>query len=257
MHVTVGVSGTGGGFKKFLAGETAINDASRPIKDTELKEAKKNKIDFIELPIAFDGLSVVVSQKNDFIKTLSLAQLKKLWEPSSKVKLWSDLDPSYPKKEVVLYGPGPDSGTFDFFTSEVVGKERSSRSDYTSSEDDNVLVKGVAGDPYALAYFGYAYYLENKDTLKAVPIDTGKEQIAPTAETIETGKYPISRPLLIYVARQAADRPEVEAFVNFYLSNAPTLAKEVGYSAMPTKVSEEAKAKFKERQTGTWYSNPS
>ncbi|GAX88878.1 phosphate ABC transporter substrate-binding protein [Effusibacillus lacus] len=231
VQVTVGISGTGGGFKKFTAGETDINDASRKIKDAEKKAAEEKKIEYIELEIAKDGIAVVVNKENTFVDKLTVAELKKIWEPDSKVKKWSEVRPGWPDQEIKLYGPGTDSGTFDYFTEAINGKEKASRKDYTASEDDNTLVKGVSGDKGGLGYFGYAYYEENKDKLKLVPIDNGDgKALAPNIGNIKDGTYkPLSRPLFIYVSKASLQRPEVKAFIKFYIENAPKLVKEVGY----------------------------
>ena len=230
VRVNVGVSGTGGGFKRFTAGETDISDASRPIKDTEAQSAADNGIEYYPLRVAMDGLSVLVSPDNDFVECLSVEQLKAIWEPGSAVSNWNDVDPAFPDKKIVLYGPDTDSGTFDYFTEEVVGEVQASRADYTASADDNVLVQGIAGGRYSLGYFGYAYYAENADKLKLVSVDSGSGCVTPTSETIENGAYsPLSRPLFIYVSKQSLERPEVKAFVEFYLDNAAELAQEVGY----------------------------
>lgn len=235
VRVTVGVSGTGGGFKKFLAGETDINDASRPIKQKEIDKAKKNGVKYIELPVAFDGLSVVVNKKNTWVDYLTVAELHKIWKPGSTVKTWKDIRSSWPNQKIHLYGPGTDSGTFDYFTEVINGKSQVSRSDFTKSEDDNVLVTGVAGDKGSLGYFGFAYYVENKDKLKVVPIKQGnKKPVAPTMTTINNGSYaPLSRPIFIYVNLKSAKKPEVHEFVRFYLKQAKELAKEVGYVPLP------------------------
>ena len=237
VRVTVGVSGTGGGFKKFLTGEIHINDASRGIKSKELKLAKKNKVSYLEIPVAYDGLTVVINKKNTWVKSLDVATLHKIWKPKSKVKLWSDINPKWPKKKILLYGPGSDSGTFDYFTKVINGKEQASRADYTKSEDDNVLVTGVAGDVGALGYFGYAYYAENKNKLNAVPIVNKKgEKVLPSIKSINNGSYnPLSRPLFIYVSKIATKQPQVKSFIEFYLSETETLAKEVGYVPMSKK----------------------
>lgn len=232
VRVTVGLSGTGGGFKKFVSGETDISNASRPIKAEEQALAQKNGVKYIELKVAFDGLSVVVNPANKFVKDLTVAELKKIWQSGSKVKTWKDVRPNWPAAEIKLFGPGTDSGTFDYFTEAINGEEDNSRSDYTASEDDNVLVQGVAGEKSALGYFGYAYYLENKDKLKLVSV----EGVYPTEKTIRKGKYkPLSRPLYIYINTKALKRPEVKAFVKFYLKNAPELVKQVGYIPLPEK----------------------
>lgn len=228
--VTVGVSGSGGGFKRFTVGETDISDASRPIKDKEAAKAEENGIEYYEMPVAFDGITVVVNPDNDWVDHLTVEELKKIWEPESNVKKWSDIRPDWPDKEIKLYGPGTDSGTFDYFTEEICGDGGASRADYTASEDDNILVQGVVGDKYALGYFGYAYYAENTDKLKSVAIDNGDGPVEPTMETINNGSYsPLSRPLFIYVSKKSLERPEVKEFVKFYMENAPQLVKEVGY----------------------------
>ena len=235
VRVTVGVSGTGGGFKKFLAGETDINDASRPIKQSEIDKARKNGIQYIELPVAYDGLSVVVNKKNTWVDYLTVAELHKVWKPGSSVKTWKDIRPNWPDEKIRLYGPGTASGTFDYFTEVINGKSQVSRSDFTKSEDDNVLVKGVAGDKGSLGYFGFAYYAANKDKLKVVAIRQGnKNPVAPTMTTINNGSYaPLSRPIFIYVNLQSAKRPEVREFIRFYLEHAKELVAEVGYVPLP------------------------
>jgi len=235
VRVTVGVSGTGGGFKKFLAGETDINDASRPIKQKEIDKAKKNGVQYIELPVAYDGLSVVVNKSNTWVDFLTVAELHKIWKPGSTVKTWKDIRSNWPNQKIQLYGPGTDSGTFDYFTEVINGKSQVSRSDFTKSEDDNVLVTGVAGDKGSLGYFGFAYYVENKDKLKVVPIQQGdKKPVAPTMTTINNGAYaPLSRPIFIYVNLKSAKKPEVREFVRFYLKQAKELATEVGYVPLP------------------------
>lgn len=230
VRVNVGVSGTGGGFKRFTVGETDISDASRPIKDEEAAVAEENGIEYYPLRVAMDGLSVLVSPDNDFVECLTTDQLNMIWEPGSAVSKWSDVDPSWPDKDMALYGPDTDSGTFDYFTEEVMGEAQLSRADYTASADDNVLVQGIAGGKYSLGYFGYSYYQENMDKLKLVAVDSGNGCVLPTSESIENGIYsPLSRPLFIYVSKQSLERPEVEAFVEFYLDNAADLAQEVGY----------------------------
>jgi phosphate transport system substrate-binding protein len=255
VKVTIGISGTGGGFKKFTAGETDISNASRPIKAEEIAKAKENKIDFIELPVAYDGLSIVVNPKNTWANSITIAQLKKLWEPGSTVKTWKDLDPTWPANPIKLYGPGTDSGTFDYFTEEVVGKARASRPDYTASEDDNVLVGGIAGDVNALGYFGFAYYSENKTKIKALQVDGGKGPITADDKTIENSTYPLSRPVFIVVSTKAAARPEVDAFIKFYLKNISTIAKDVGYTPLPKAMYDEALKRYETRKTGTWHAS--
>lgn len=234
VKVVVGTSGTGGGFEKFAGKETDINDASRPIKDSEKEECAKNGVEYLELRIAIDGLSIVVHPENDWCSAMTTAQLKKLWEPNSTVTKWSELNEEWPDKEIKLYGPDTDSGTFDYFTEAICGESGASRATYTSSADDNVLVTGVAGDKYALGYFGYAYYQENKDKLKVLAIADGDDlskAVAPTAETIEEGTYtPLSRPLFLYVNKAALGRYEVAEFLKFYLTDiTQDLISDVGY----------------------------
>src|SRR5687768_14305050 len=239
VRVTVGVSGTGGGFQKFCNGETSVQNASRPISASELAACEARGIEFVELPIAYDGLAVVVNPKNDWAACMTVAELKKLWEPGAQGKItrWNQIRPEWPNQSIQLFGAGTDSGTFDYFTEAVNGKAKSSRGDYTASEDDNVLVQGVSGDRYALGYFGLAYFTENREKLKGVQIDGGKGCVAPTDTTVETGEYtPLSRPLLIYVRKSDATRPEIKAFVDFYLKNAAYLAAEVGYVKLPERL---------------------
>ncbi len=258
VKVSVGVSGTGGGFKKFCVAETDINDASRPIKPSEIEKAAEHKVEFIELPVAFDGISVVVNPKNDFVDHLSVAELRRIWEPGSKVRSWKDVRAQWPDREMKLYAPGVDSGTFDYFTETVNGKSGACRSDFSASEDDNVLVTGIAGDQYALGFFGFAYFDHNRDKLKIVAIDGSKGPIEPSNKTINDGTYsPLSRPIFIYVSAEAAKRPEVDAFVNFYLKSAAALVKDVGYVPLPEKVYEFAIARFGSRRTGTVYKSES
>ena len=254
VRVTVGVSGTGGGFKKFLAGEIDINDASRPIKMKEVKQASASGIGFIELPIAYDGLSVVVNTKNDWVDHLTITELNKIWQPGSSVTRWSDVRDGWPETEIQLYGPGTDSGTFDYFTETINGKSGASRPDYTANEDDNALVRGISGDEGSLGYFGYAYYAANKDKLRVVAIDGGKGPVAPTEITINNGTYaPLSRPVFIYVRPDALDRKEVRAFVDFYIESAPMLATEVGYIPLPDSVYAGVKQRVESREIGTAY----
>lgn len=230
VRVTVGVHGTGAGMKKFVAGEIDICDASRGMKEKEAAACKEQGIDFIELSVAFDGLAVIVNPKNTWCDCLTVGQLKELWRPGSGVKQWKDLNPKWPAEDIKLYGPGTDSGTFDYFTKAIVGEEKASRPDYTASEDDNVLVTGVQSDEYALGYFGYAYYEENKDKLKLLGVDNGDGCKKPTLETVRDNTYaPLSRPLFIYVRTSAFERPEAVEFVKFYLEHAAELSKDVGY----------------------------
>jgi phosphate transport system substrate-binding protein len=258
VKVTVGISGTGGGMKKFTRGEIDIADASRPIKKDEMAEAQKNGIEFIELPIAYDALTVVVNRQNDWAKEMTVDQLKRMWAPESqgKVLKWSDIESKFPGESLKLYGPGADSGTFEYFTEAVVGKAKSSRTDYTASEDDNVLVNGVKGDKGAIGYFGMAYYMANKDALQAVAIvnpKTGKA-VLPSAESVETATYaPLSRPIFIYVKKSSLQRPEVRKFVEFYLTKGPELVEQVKYVPLPDKAYEIALNNVKNQKTGTLF----
>ena len=230
VQVNVGVSGTGGGFKRFTAGETDVSNASRPIKDSERAAAEANGIEFIEMRIGTDGLSVMVHPSNDFVDCLSVEELHEVWKPGSTINNWSQVRPGFPDLRLRLYGADTDSGTFDYFTEEVNGEAQVSRADYTASADDNVLVRGIGGDRGSLGYFGYAYYQENTDSLKAVAIDGGNGCVAPEPSTIEDGSYsPLSRPLFIYVQVASLDRPEVRAFVGFYMDEGRELTREVGY----------------------------
>lgn len=234
VKVPVGVSGTGGGFKKFIGKETDINAASRPIKEAEAASAKAAGINYTVLEVAYDGISIVVNKANTWATSMTVAELKTLWSPDSKVKTWKEIRPEWPDEALKLYAPGTDSGTFDYFTETINGKSGSIRTDFVASEDDNVLVQGVAGDKNAIAFFGFAYYEANMDKLSLVGIDNGKGAILPTFETIKDGTYaPLSRPLFLYVNNEALARPEVKTFLRFYLQSAPTLVKEVGYVALP------------------------
>jgi len=234
VRVTVGVSGTGGGFQKFVAGEIDISDASREIRDSEAEAARINGIEYLEIPVAYDGLSVIVNKNNTWVDYLTIEELNMIWAPGSSVDSWNDIRPEWPDQPLRLYGPGTDSGTFDYFTEVVNGDSGASRPDYTASEDDNVLVQGISGDVNSLGFFGYAYYVANESVLKLVPIDGGNGPISPNSVTINDGSYsPLSRPIFIYVSKPSAARPEVRAFVEFYLDQAPALAAEVGYVAMP------------------------
>lgn len=234
VRVTVGISGTGGGFKRFCAGETDISDASRAIKDTEVEACGAAGVEAIEFPVAYDGLSVVAHPENDWAECLTVEELRRVWEPGSTVTRWSQVRAGFPDAGIRLYGPGTDSGTFDYFTEAIMGEEDASRSDYTASEDDNVLVQGVAGDRGALGYFGYAYYEENADRMRLVAVDSGSGCVSPTPETVRTGEYaPLSRPVFIYVSGGALERPEVADFVRYYMENAPDLVREVGYIPLP------------------------
>ncbi len=258
IRVTVGISGTGGGFQKFCRGETDISDASRPISATEIQACQKAGIEYIELPIAYDGLAVVVNPKNTWASSITVDELKKLWAPEAQGKLtrWSQVRGGWPDREIHLFGAGVDSGTYDYFTEATVGKQGASRGDFTSSEDDNVLVQGVSSDELALGFLPLAYVEQNKSALKIVPIEDGKKEngdgpIAPTAETVRNGTYqPLSRPLFIYVARKASDRPEVQKFVESYFG-AETLMREVGYVELTPQIYDLAKKHFADRKVGT------
>lgn len=248
VRVTVGVSGTGGGFKRFAAGETAISNASRPIKDEEAELAKSKGVEYIELEVAYDGLSVLVNPENDWVDHLTTAELHEIFKPGSTVMKWSDVRSEWPAEDIKIFSPGADSGTFDYFTETINDEAQASRNDamVTFSEDDNTLVQGVEGEKYALGYFGFAYYEENKDKLKLVPIDGGTGPISPSAETINDGTYaPLSRPLYIYVNKAFMDKPEVKAFVEYFLSNAAELSEEVGYIRLPQEKYDEGVAKLK------------
>ncbi|WP_047551031.1 PstS family phosphate ABC transporter substrate-binding protein [Methylotenera sp. G11] len=239
--VNINISGTGGGFAKFCRGETQIQNASRPILKKEMEQCKEAGVQYIELPIAYDALTVVVNKNNDFVKSLTVEELRKIWRPAAqgKIKTWRQVNPAWPNVALALYGPGTDSGTFDYFTEAIVGKAKQSRNDYTASEDDNVLVQGVAGEQGALGYFGYAYYEENQQKLAAVPIIAKKDApaVLPSVQSVKDGSYqPLSRPLFIYVnATAAAFKPEVRDFVDFYLylKSSPKLAKQIKYISLP------------------------
>jgi len=238
IKVTVGISGTGGGFKKFCRGETDIADASRPILKKEMEDCAKAGITYYELPIAYDALTVVVNPKNTFIKSMTVAELKAMWEPAAQGKItrWNQVNPAWPDAPIKLFGAGSDSGTFDYFTEAIVGKSKSSRGDFTASEDDNVLVQGVSRDVNAIGYFGFSYYVENKDKLRAVPIveKAGAPAVGPSLESVINGTYqPLSRPIFIYVSAKAMERPEVRKFVEYYLTHGEKLAKEVKFVPLP------------------------
>jgi phosphate transport system substrate-binding protein len=261
LQVTVGISGTGGGVKKFCAGEIDISDASRPIKPTEVDLCKGGNVEYIELPIAYDGIAIVVNKANDWADSITVAELKKIWAPEAQgnVMKWSDVRSDWPAREIHLFGPGTDSGTYDYFTEAIVGKSGASRGDFTSSEDDNVLVQGVSTDEGALGFFGIAYYEENQDKLKLLPVEDGKAEngdgpIAATLETVRNGTYqPLSRPLFIYVAIRALERPAVVDFVKFYIAQAATLVTEVGYVPLPERAYPLALQRLESRRTGSMF----
>jgi len=261
VRVIVGVSGTGGGFSKFVRGETDINDASRPIKPSEQALAEANGIAYVELPVAFDGLSVVVHPGNDWVSCLTISELSALWEPSSDIGNWRQLRSDFPDRELRLYGAGTDSGTYDYFTAAVVGEEGASRSDFTASEDDNVLVQGVAGDRSSLAFLPYAYYAENRERLKLLGVDdenpeNGLGCVQPGEATVQSGEYqPLARPEFIYVSASSLQRPAVVSFVNFYLDNAATLAREVGYVGLSREAYRLGRERVARRRTGSAFNS--
>lgn len=261
VRITVGTSGTGGGFEKFCGGETAISNASRPIKDEEAAKCQAAGIEYFEFPVATDALTVVVNPDNDWATCLTVDELKTIWEPTAqgKVSNWNQVRPDFPDAPLVLYGPGTDSGTFDYFTGEVVGEEGASRGDYTASEDDNVLVQGVEGDKNALGYFGYAYYVENQDKLKAVEVDGGSGCVAPNEEDVLNGSYaPLSRSLFIYVSKAALEKPEVKAFLEFYMdpANKP-FVEETGYIPLKDDAYAKALESLKQAEAGAPAASPS
>jgi phosphate transport system substrate-binding protein len=247
VRITVGISGTGGGFKKFSRGEIDLNNASRPIKNEEAGTARENTISYLELRIAFDGLAVVVNPENSWVDDITVEELRKIWEPAAqgRIRRWSQIRNGWPDEEFHLYGPGVASGTYDYFTEAIVGTSGESRGDFTASEDDNVLVQGIAGDKNALGFFGLAYFEENQDKLKLVGVNAGSGIVKPSIETVKNGTYsPLSRPVFVYVSNIAAKRPEVNAFVKFYLLNAASLVADVGYIPLPDSEYTEQQRKF-------------
>jgi phosphate transport system substrate-binding protein len=256
IRVTVGISGTGGGFKKFCRNEIDLANASRPILAKEMEDCRAAGVQYIELPVAFDALTVVMNPKNTFLKSITVEELKKIWEPAAQGKLtkWNQINPAWPAEPISLFGPGADSGTFDYFTEAIVGKSKSSRGDYTASEDDNVLVAGVSRDKGALGYFGYAYYIENKAKLKAVPVVAkgASAGVEPSVETVLKGSYqPLSRPIFVYVNAKSLAKSEVKEFVDFYLKNAAKLTKEVKYIPLPDSAYNLAREHVAKSKTGT------
>jgi phosphate transport system substrate-binding protein len=251
VNVTVGISGTGGGFERFCAGETDLSDASRQIEPDEIAACKESGIEHVEVPVANDALTVVVNAENDWATCLTVDQLKKIWEPGSKVSNWQDVDPSFPDEPLRLYGPGTDSGTFDYFTAEVVGEEGSSRADYQASEDDNVVTEGVAGDRGALGYFGYSYYEENSERVKAVEVDGGSGCVAPSVASAQDGTYtPLSRPLFIYAKTSSLSRPEVADFIRFILDNEAEIAEQAQFVPLTEQQLSDARAALDAATTG-------
>jgi phosphate transport system substrate-binding protein len=259
MRVTVGISGTGGGFQRFCRGETDISDASRPISKSEMTACSGAGINFVELPIAYDGIAIVVNPRASWINDIPVEELRTLWEPAAqgKISRWNQVRAGWPDREIHLFGAGVDSGTYDYFTEAITGKVKASRGDFTSSEDDNVLVQGVAGDEIALGFLPFAYFEENQGRLKLVPVDDGKADngdgpVAPNLETIKTGTYqPLSRPLFIYVSDKALARPEVQQFVEYYLTEGPALAEEVGYVPLGDEIYQLVQEHFTNRKMGS------
>ena len=254
IDVDVAVSGTGGGFARFCRGETQVSNASRPISPKEMKACREAGIRYVEMPVGYDALTVVVNPKNDFVKSLTPDQLKQMWEPAAKGKIasWQQIDPAFPELRLRLYGPGANSGTFDYFTEAVVGKAKQSRNDYIASEDDYLIVRGVKRNAGAIGYFGYAYYLENKRKLKAVPIDNGRGPVLPSPETVENGSYaPLSRPIFIYVAASALERAEVRDFIDYYLQNGPRIVKQQNYVPLAAPVYQTNRKNMEDSRFGT------
>lgn len=260
VKVTVGISGTGGGFKKFVRGEIDISNGSRPILKEEMDQARANGIEYIELPIAFDALTVVINNQNTWVTSMTVAELKKIWEPGAQGKIthWNQVRPEWPNEKIALFGAGADSGTFDYFTEAIVGKAKSSRGDYTASEDDNVLVQGVEGNKYALGYLPYAYFAPHSSRMKAVGIEWEKNKVTgpvmPSPENVLAGTYnPLSRPLFIYISRKSLDKPAVKEFADFYLKHVAVLAKEVKYLPLPETAYQMATERLRTMQTGTGF----
>jgi phosphate transport system substrate-binding protein len=252
VRVTVGISGTREGFGRLFSGSADINDASRPITKGEQEDARRRRVDYIELPVALDGISVVVNPENDWVDHLSIAELRRLWRADGGVTRWSDLRPGWPQRPIHLYGPGRDSGTNECFLTEILGESNVSRSDYTASENDTVLVQGIGNDQDALGYFGYGYYEQNRARIKLVAIDAGNGAVRPSPGSIASGAYaPLVRPLFLYVRSDAAQRPAVEAFVRFYLQHASRLVPEAGYVPLPPRAYELCRQRFERRRSGS------
>ncbi len=257
VKIAVAFSGTGGGFKKFCRGETDISNASRPITKAEIEACKQGGVEFVELPVAYDALSILVNRQNTFAQCLTVAQLKAIWEPNSKITTWKQINPAWPDRRIVLFGAGTDSGTFDYFTEAIMGKVGAIRKDYFPSEDDNVILRGVTGNPYAMAFVGYAYYEENKDKARALAVDGGKGCVVPSRETVVNGSYtPLSRPLFIYVNAKSLERKEVRDFIDFYLSpQARRAIRSTGYVELPNEAYEIAQEIVKRKKTGSFFTD--
>jgi phosphate transport system substrate-binding protein len=254
LRVTVGISGTGGGFRKFCRGESDIQNASRPISRTEMEACRAQGIEYVELPVAYDGIAIVVNPRNDWVRSLTIEDLKKMWEPAAvgRVNTWRDVRPEWPNSPLKLFGPGADSGTFDYFTEAVVGKSKASRGDFTATEDDNVIVQGVSGDRFALGYFGLAYYEENRGRLRVVPIEGRRGPVTPSEKTVMDGTYtPLSRPLFIYVNRKSLAKPEVHDFVNFFLTAGPKLIRQAKFIPLPPEAYRLAQDRLARQITGS------
>jgi len=260
VRVTVGISGTGGGFKKFCRGELDVVNASRPITQLEMQTCKKAGIQYIEMPVAIDALTVVINPKNNWSKSMTVDELKQFWKPEAQGQItkWSQVNPAWPDETIKLFGPGADSGTFDYFTEAIVGKAKSSRGDFTASEDDNVLVQGVASDMHALGFFGFAYYIENKNKIHAVAVDNGKGGVIPSVQTVEDGSYqPLSRPIFIYVNAGSTGKPEIRDFVQFFMENAIDLVTEVKYFPLLPEIYKKNLENLKNNKVGTVFSGQS
>ncbi len=260
IRVTVGISGTGGGFKKFCRGELDIVNASRPITELEMDACKKTGVQYVEMPVAIDALTVVVNPRNTWSRTMTVDELKQFWEPAAQGKIshWNQVNPAWPERPVKLFGPGADSGTFEYFTEAIVGRAKSSRGDFTASEDDNVLVQGVASDMYALGFFGFAYYIENSKRVHAVAIDSGNGGVIPSAQTVGDGSYqPLSRPVFIYVNAQSTAKPEIQEFVKFFMDNAADLVSEVKYFPLSPNIYKLNLENMRNNKLGTVFSGES